>query len=116
MNNMESSQLGHLKRIRKQGGTISLLLSDSPTPPSLPADLNLSDPYTLNVPRTAALTITALQLKSALWPTTYAPRRKSEIEPWSRLKAKWAWDSMKVVLDEAAKAKADGEVSFMSSI
>lgn len=114
INKVESPELGHLKRIRKQGEAISLLLNDSPTPPPLPSDLNLSEPYTLAVPRTAALTINALHLKSSLWPTTYAPRKKGEIEPWSKLKAKWAWDSMRVVI-EAAKVKPDGDVSIIIS-
>ncbi len=46
-------------------------------------------------------------LKSALWPTTYTPRRKDEPEPWTRGKLKWAWDAVKSAVDEALRAQRD---------
>lgn len=111
---LESPDLSHLKRIRKQNEITTLLLcvSLSPTPPPLPTDLGLTATYTVPVPATVALTMTSLQLKSSLWPTTYAPRRKGEMEPWTRGRARWAWDAMRVVLGVAGRAKAEGEVSW----
>jgi tRNA-specific adenosine deaminase 3 len=108
---LDSPQLSHLKRVRNKAGKSSLLLGrSSDALPLLPVDLNLSDPYIVEVPRTAGLTVTSVQLKSLLWPTIYAPRRRGEFEAWSRGKVRWAWESMKHVVDATAKAKADGEV------
>lgn len=108
--NLDAPELGHLKRIRKKEGITSFLLSTSPICPSLPEDLNLSDPYKLDVPRTAALTITSLQLKCSLWPTIYAPRRKGEVEAWTRGKARWAWHAMRTVVEAATHAHHANEV------
>jgi tRNA-specific adenosine deaminase 3 len=107
----ETAEIAHLKRIRKRSEITSLLLSITPTPPELPPDLGLPAPYTLDVPRTAALTPTSLSLKSSLWPTVFAPRRKGESEPWTRGRTRWARDALQIVTQEAANALADGEVS-----
>ncbi|KAF8964191.1 hypothetical protein BDZ97DRAFT_2075331 [Flammula alnicola] len=85
---LDGPELGHLKRIRKQGDSTSLLLSTSSEPPQPPQDLNLPPPYLLPVPVSSALTLPSLSLKSALWPTMYTPRRKDEPEPWTRGRAK----------------------------
>lgn len=96
------------------GETSTLLLSTSPSPPAnLPLDLNLPDPYMLTVPVSPALTPTSLTLKSSLWPTVYAPRRKDQAEGWSRGKVRWAWEAMKLAIEEAARARTDGEVGII---
>lgn len=110
---LESPELGHLKRVRNKEGISSLLLCTSSDPPPLPKDLNLPEPYTIAVPCSAGLTITSVQLKSSLWPTTYAPRRRGETEPWSRGKTRWVWESMKHAVDVAVKGKANGEVCII---
>ena len=108
---LDTPDLGHLKRIRKQDEITTLLLGTSLDPPKLPADLNLSTPYLLPVPTSSALTLPSLNLKSALWPTLYTPRRKDEPEPWTRRRLRWAWDAMKKTVDAAIKAQTeDGEV------
>ena len=104
---LDGPELGHLKRIRKHGATTSLLLCTEPNIPQLPQDLNLPAPYLLAVPVSSALTLPSLALKSALWPTTYTPRRKDEPELWTRGKLKWAWDAMKSAVDEALRAQRD---------
>lgn len=106
---LEGPELGHLKRIRKQTDLTSLLLSTAIDPPDLPADLNLPAPYLLPVPSSSALTLPSLNLKSALWPTMYTPRRKDEPEPWTRGKLKWAWDAMKKTTEAALKAQAEND-------
>ncbi|PPR05353.1 hypothetical protein CVT24_007967 [Panaeolus cyanescens] len=98
---LEGPELGHLKRIRKQGPTTTLLLCTGTPPPPFPENLDLPAPYLLPVPSSPALTLPSLQLKSHLWPTMYAPRRKDEAEPWTRGKLKWAWDCMKTAVDHA---------------
>jgi len=113
---LEDSELGHLKRIRKQGSTSTLLLSTSAAPPDLPVDVKLSDPYMLTVPLTSAKTMTSLRLKSSLWPTVFTPRRKGEAEEWSRGKVKWAQEAMKVVVEEAAKAREEGDLPIAAYV
>lgn len=108
---LDKPDLGHLKRIRKQDDVSALLLSTFSDPPHLPEDLNLPAPYQLPVPISPALTLPSLTLKSALWPTVYAPRRKGESESWSRGKAKWAWDAMTYTVQMAVNAQESGEVS-----
>lgn len=103
----------HLKRIRRGQSFSSLLLaftSTHPTPPPLPEDVELPAPYIVTVPRTAALTPTSLKLKSTLWPTIFAPRRKGEPEEWSRGKLKWAWEAMQFLTQEAKQALSEREV------
>lgn len=103
----------HLKRIRRGETFSSLLLaftSTHPTPPPLPESANLPEPYIVAVPRTAALTPTSLKLKSALWPTVFAPRRKGEPEEWPRGKLKWAWDAVRFLIKEAEAASSNKEV------
>lgn len=72
--------------------------------------MGLVSPYVVNVPASAALTPESLKLKSAIWPTIYAPKRKWEPEPWSRAKLAWAWDAVQVLLAEASRANEAGEV------
>lgn len=93
-----------------------MLLSITPEPPDLPTDLNLPLPYILTVPKTVALTLNSLNLKSTLWPTVFAPRRKGEPEQWSRGKVKWARDAMQMVVREARRVRDEGEVSCFHSI
>ncbi|KAJ7857724.1 hypothetical protein B0H14DRAFT_3108151 [Mycena olivaceomarginata] len=110
---LDASELGHLKRVRKQNDTSTFLLSVSTSPspssepPSLPADIPLPAPYLLPVPASAALTLTSLDLKNALWPTVYAPRRKGEVEPWTRGRARWAWGAMRAAVREAQQRGRD---------
>ncbi|KAF7365315.1 Histone lysine methyltransferase set7 [Mycena venus] len=107
---LDASELGHLKRVRKQGDKSTFLLRVSQDPPSLPSDITLSAPFLVTVPSSVALTLTSLSLKSALWPTIYAPRRKGEVEEWSRGKARWAWDAMHTVVQEALRRRHAGEL------
>ena len=100
-----------MKRIRKQDEVTTLLLGISLDPPKLPEDLNLPTPYLRPVPTSSALTLPSLNLKSALWPTLYTPRRKDEPEQWSRRRLRWAWDAMKRTVDAAITAQTEnGEV------
>ena len=107
---LDTPDLGHLKRIRKQDETTTLLLGVSLNPPKLPAHLSLPPAYPLSVPTSSALTLASLNLKSALWPTLYTPRRKDEPKPWTRSRLRWAWDAMKRTVDAAIAAQKNGEV------
>ncbi|KAK7048268.1 histone-lysine methyltransferase Set7, partial [Favolaschia claudopus] len=113
---LDSSDLGHLKRVRKQGEKSTFLLSTSPEAPSLPDGIALSDPFLITVPASAALTLTSLSLKTALWPTVYAPRRKNEPEDWTRGKAHWAWEAMHTVVQEALRAREEGELAIAAYV
>ncbi|KAL4250750.1 hypothetical protein ABKN59_006080 [Abortiporus biennis] len=116
---LEDPSLSHLKRIRKQDGVATLLLAYTSSCPSaleLPEELSCSSPYTTKVPRYAALTQNSLQLKSTLWPTIYAPRKKYEPEPWSRGKVRWAWEAMRIVVREAKRVKSDGELPIIAYV
>lgn len=87
----------------------------SPSPPELPAELKLSKPYLLPIPISAALTLTSWSLKNSVWPTLYTPRRKGEVDSWPREKAAWAWNAMNLTVEEAVRARANGEVSRIRS-
>ncbi|KAF9013443.1 hypothetical protein BDQ17DRAFT_603491 [Cyathus striatus] len=113
---LEMPDLGHLKRVRKQNDTATLLLSTGSTAPQLPADLDLPDPVQILVPSSAALTPPSLVLKTAIWPTMYTPRRKGEFESWSRGKARWAWNAMKATIEAAIKAREAGEFPIAAHI
>ncbi|KAJ7095947.1 cytidine deaminase-like protein [Mycena belliarum] len=113
---LDASELGHLKRVRKQGDTSTFLLSVSALPPTLPKDISLPPPFLVTVPASVALTPTSLNLKTALWPTVYAPRRKGEIEEWSKGKARWAWDAMHVVVREALQWRERGELPIAAYV
>ena len=105
--------MSHLKRIRKIDDRMSMILvltRDYPVPPAFPDGVELPPPYVIPVPKTSALTMTSLKLKSTLWPTIYAPRKKYEPEPWSRGKVQWACEAMKEVVREARRAGEKGEV------
>ncbi|KAL7280180.1 hypothetical protein ACG7TL_006599 [Trametes sanguinea] len=109
----ETPSMAHLKRIRKVDNKMSLVLvltRDHPQPPQFPETIDLPAPYMVVVPKTAALTMTSLKLKSTLWPTIYAPRKKFEPEPWSRGKARWACEAMKEVVRLARLAGEKGEL------
>ncbi|KAK7056697.1 tRNA-specific adenosine deaminase subunit tad3 [Paramarasmius palmivorus] len=108
---LDDSELGHLKRIRKQDNKTSLLLTTSPGCPDLPEELGLSDPYQAHVPISPALTLPSLTLKATFWPTYYTPRRKSESDVWARGKCSWAWEAMRTLISEATQAAATGEAS-----
>ncbi|KIL67855.1 hypothetical protein M378DRAFT_159053 [Amanita muscaria Koide BX008] len=113
-NGLETEELGHLKRIRKQGDLTTLLLTISSSPPILPEFIE-SAPYLLPVPSSSALTTTSLSLKSALWPTFYTPSRKDD-DPWSRGKARWAWEAMKSAIEAATEAKRNGELPIAACV
>ncbi|KAJ7288446.1 cytidine deaminase-like protein [Mycena rebaudengoi] len=113
---LDASELGHLKRVRKQGEKSTFLLALSPTPPTLPEDITLSDPFLVTVPASVALTPTSLSLKSVLWPTIYAPRRKNEVEDWSQGKARWAQEAMHAVVQEALRGLDKGELPIAACI
>ncbi|TFK28035.1 cytidine deaminase-like protein [Coprinopsis marcescibilis] len=105
---LETPDVAHLKRIRKnlQTGETTLLLCLSPQndptgPPALPDSLGLPPCYKTTVPASSALTLPSLALKSALWPTMYTPKRKDEVEAWTRGKAAWAWDAMSTTVQTA---------------
>ncbi|KAF7346198.1 Histone-lysine methyltransferase Set7 [Mycena sanguinolenta] len=106
---LDATELGHLKRVRKHGDKSTFLLSVSSEPPSLPEDISLPSPFLVTVPSSVALTLTSLSLKSALWPTIYAPRRKGEVQEWSRGKARWAWEAMNTAVQEALRRQEEGE-------
>ncbi|KAH9925436.1 uncharacterized protein BXZ73DRAFT_50055 [Epithele typhae] len=120
---LDTPALSHLKRIRKlpDSGRTSMLLvltSDHPSPPTIPTDLSprIPDPYILAVPRTAALTPNSLKLKSTLWPTIYAPRKKFEPEPWTVGRARWACAAMRDVVLDARDAGARGELPIAARV
>ncbi|KAH9851569.1 hypothetical protein C2E23DRAFT_895739 [Lenzites betulinus] len=109
----DTPSLAHLKRIRKLGEHMSIVLiltKEHPDPPSFPADIELPPPYVVTVPRTVALTMTSLKLKSSLWPTIYAPRKKFEPEPWNKGRVLWACDAMREVVRAAQTAGQQGEI------
>lgn len=109
---LDTPDLGHLKRIRKQDETTTFLLTASPDPPTLPEDLHVLSPYTLSVPTAPALTPLSLRLKSSLWPTLYTPSRKNETEQWLQGKVRWAWEAMKRTVDAANEARTIGQVDL----
>ncbi|KAH9949884.1 hypothetical protein B0H21DRAFT_72779 [Amylocystis lapponica] len=116
---LETPSMAHLKRIRRSESSMTILLAfirSSPSPPLLPDDIDLPRPYVLTVPRTAALTLTSLKLKSTFWPTIYTPRRKSEVEDWSRGKVLWALAAMKNVVHSAQRARAQGELPIAAYV
>ncbi|KAL5501410.1 TAD3 [Sanghuangporus vaninii] len=113
---LETPDLVHLKRIRRAGPVSSLLLSASVAPPIIPEDFHLSEPYQVDVPESVALTSKSLKLKTQIWPTVFAPRRKGEPEPWCRAKAAWAWEAVEVLKSEARQASKAGELPIISYV
>ncbi|KAI1797052.1 hypothetical protein LXA43DRAFT_985739 [Ganoderma leucocontextum] len=116
---LDTPSTAHLKRIRKIDDRMSMVLAltcEHPQPPKLPEHVELPTPYVLTVPRTAALTMTSLKLKSTLWPTIYAPRKKFEPESWSRGKVRWACEAMKLAVKEAREAGQRGEVPIVAHV
>ncbi|KAG5648305.1 hypothetical protein DXG03_004877 [Asterophora parasitica] len=117
--NLETPDLGHLKRIRKLNDAATLLLATtttSPHAPSPPIELELPDPYLIKVPSAPALTPTQLKLKSSLWPTLFTPPRKGEAEQWSRGRARWAWEGMRTAVLAAREAGRRGELPIAAHI
>ncbi|RPD77446.1 hypothetical protein L226DRAFT_544086 [Lentinus tigrinus ALCF2SS1-7] len=111
--------MAHLKRIRKQDEKMSMVLiltGEHPDPPVFPEDIQLPLPYVAPVPTSAALTMTSLKLKSSLWPTIYAPRKKFEPEPWTRGKVRWACDAMKQVVKKAQYIGKEDELSIAAYV
>ncbi|KAF8840763.1 cytidine deaminase-like protein [Paxillus ammoniavirescens] len=113
---LDGDSLSHLKRIRRQGSSSSLLLDTSQVPPELPPDIGLSAPYQLPVPCHPALTETSLRLKNTFWPTVYAPKRKWEPEKWTVGKIRWASDAMNHLKKESAKVTTTGELSIVAYV
>ncbi|KAJ7459772.1 cytidine deaminase-like protein [Mycena latifolia] len=113
---LDTSELGHLKRVRKLGEKSTFLLSVSPLPPTLPQDISLPDPFLVTVPSSVAVTLTSLTVKSSLWPTVYAPRRKGEVEDWSQGKARWAWEAMHLVVQEALRCRDKAELPIAAYV
>ncbi|KAF8349305.1 cytidine deaminase-like protein [Amanita rubescens] len=114
-NGLETPELGHLKRVKKQGGLTTLLLTMGATLPPLPEFID-NQPYLVSVPSSSALTLPSLSLKSAIWPTFYAPRRKGEEDEWSRGKARWAWEAMEAAVNVAIRAKESGDLPIAACI
>ncbi|KAI0338908.1 hypothetical protein BDW22DRAFT_1362213 [Trametopsis cervina] len=115
----DTPSFAHLKRIRKTGATTTLLVSPAaltPDTPRLPSDMDLPEPYILEVPRSAALTQLALKNKTTFWPTIYAPRKKYELEPWSRAKVRWAWEAMRAVIKRANAALVEGQLPIVAHV
>jgi tRNA-specific adenosine deaminase 3 len=113
---LEDDSLSHLKRVRKLGGHTTFLICESSIPlPTFPLELEgLHDPYQLEVPMSSALTPMSLVLKASLWPTLYTPRRKGELESWSKAKVRWAEKAVRRIVDEALDALDRGEVNMIS--
>ncbi|PIL35340.1 transcription factor [Ganoderma sinense ZZ0214-1] len=116
---LDTPSMAHLKRIRKIDDRMSMVLTltrEHPQPPTFLEHVELPSPYVLAVPLTAALTMTSLKLKSSLWPTIYAPRKKFEPEPWCRGKVRWACEAMTQVVQEARAAAEKGEVPIAAHV
>lgn len=113
---LDTPDLSHLKRIRKQDDSTTLLLTTSPQPPQLPENISLSTPYPLDIPASSALTLPSLTLKSALWPTVYTPSRKDEPETWTRGKVHWAREAMKQAIEAAIEAHVRRELPIAAHI
>ncbi|KIY71723.1 cytidine deaminase-like protein [Cylindrobasidium torrendii FP15055 ss-10] len=113
---LDDGTLGHLKRVQKSEGQTRFLITHLPTCPPLPVNLSLGKPYTIRVPSSPALTQTSLALKSSLWPTVYAPKRKGETEPWSRRKVSWARQAMMHAIGDARKARVSGDIPIAAYI
>jgi hypothetical protein len=113
---LEDDSLSHLKRVRKLGGHTTFLICESSIPlPTFPLELEgLHDPYQLEVPMSSALTPMSLALKASLWPTLYTPRRKGELESWSKAKVRWAEKAVRRIVNEALDALDHGEVNMIS--
>ena len=110
---LETDDLSHLKRVRRDDVQTTLLLTASPDAPVIPDDFQLRPPYLVEVPASAALTPISHKLKLQLWPTVYAPKRKGEPDKWSRAKAEWAWEAVETLYREAERARAEGEVCIL---
>ncbi|TBU47401.1 hypothetical protein BD309DRAFT_886463 [Dichomitus squalens] len=116
---LDTLSMAHLKRIRKVDDKMSMVLiltREHPQPPAFPENIVLPPPYVLTVPKTAALTMTSLKLKSSLWPTIYAPRKRFEPEPWSRGKVRWACEAIKQLIKQAREAGDKGEIPIAAYV
>lgn len=114
---LETPELQHLRRVKKTSSSALVLLSALELPPAVPSDFTLTEPFFVDVPAYAAMTPISLELKSRIWPTIYAPRRRGEPDSWTRAQAAWAWDAVEVLRSAAQEALAAGEVlSGFSSV
>ncbi|KIK95314.1 hypothetical protein PAXRUDRAFT_827152 [Paxillus rubicundulus Ve08.2h10] len=113
---LDGDSLSHLKRIRRQGPSSSLLLDTSQVPPGLPPGICLGAPYQLPIPCHPALTETSLRLKNTFWPTVFAPKRKWEPERWTWGKIRWASDAMNHLKKESVKATTTGELPIVAYV
>ncbi|KAI0700031.1 hypothetical protein C8T65DRAFT_791195 [Cerioporus squamosus] len=115
----DTPSMAHLKRIRKLDDKMSMVLiltREHPDPPQFPEYIELPSPYVIPVPRSSALTMASLKLKSSFWPTIYAPRKKFEPEPWTRGKVRWACAAMKQVVQVARHARTEGELPIAAYV
>lgn len=112
-NKLITAESCHLRRIHKQDGKSTLLLNIGLFALTVPEELNLPPPYAVTVPIASAETEVSLALKNTLWPTLFTPRRKGEMEPWSRAKVQWAYSAAQHIIVEAKKAQDGGEVRFL---
>ncbi|TFK81833.1 hypothetical protein K466DRAFT_666881 [Polyporus arcularius HHB13444] len=116
---LDTPSMAHLKRIRKLDDKMSMVLiltREHPDPPAFPEHIRLPPPYVIPVPKTAALTMTSLKLKTSLWPTIYAPRKKFEPGPWTKGKIRWACDAMREVVKVAQHAGTQGELPMAAYV
>ncbi|KAI0755242.1 hypothetical protein C8Q80DRAFT_1266723 [Daedaleopsis nitida] len=116
---LDTPSMAHLKRIRKHDGKMSMVLiltREQRNAPTFPENIELPPPYVVPVPKTAALTMPSLMLKSSLWPTIYAPRKKFEPERWTRDRVRWACEAMKQVVRKAQGASRAGELPIAAYV
>lgn len=116
---LETPTMSHLKRIRKHESRLTVLLAlttECPQVPTLPNIPGLSEPYAVDVASSAALTQISLKHKNTLWPTIYAPRKKGELEQWTRGRVLWACEAMRRTVQEARAATEYGEVRALVQV
>ncbi|KAI6044702.1 cytidine deaminase-like protein [Pisolithus marmoratus] len=90
---LDTEALSHLKRIRRQGQTSTLLLGASPQPPILPNDVALGIPYQL--PHLGG---------------------SGKPEKWTRRKLKWAHDAINVLKKASHEVALGGELPIVAYI
>ncbi|KAI0726233.1 hypothetical protein C8Q72DRAFT_847416 [Fomitopsis betulina] len=116
---LETPTMSHLKRIRKHESRLTVLLAlttECPQVPTLPNIPGLSEPYAVDVASSAALTQISLKHKNTLWPTIYAPRKKGELEQWTRGRVLWACEAMRRTVQEARAATEYGELPIAAHV
>lgn len=116
---LEHPSLVHLKRARKSGSGVTVLLSSLDlysSPPPVPPEIESSKVYQLRVPAYPAITITSMQVKQQIWPVVYAPPRKHEPDEWTAGEVKWAAKIMKQITTHASSNKMKGEIPVASGV